>query len=62
MNIHYKCDFDKKYECRDGFAVKRKFELDDSDDESYYPSDSSQDSDSEYDSQESDHEVSKIII
>ena len=59
MNIHYKCDFDKKYECRDGFAVKRKYELDDSDDESYYPSDSSEDSESEYESEneESDHEV-----
>ena len=57
MNIHYKADFDKKYETRDGFAVKRKHELD-SDDESYYPSDSSQDSDSESDSEfESDHEV-----
>lgn len=59
LNIYYKADFDKKYETRDGFAVKRKHELD-SDDESYYTSDSTDDSDSEseYESEaESDHEV-----
>ena len=42
MNIHYKDDFDKKYEIKNGFAVKRAYEID-SDDESYYPSDSESD-------------------
>ena len=39
MNIHYKHDFDKKYEIKNGFAKKRPYELD-TDDDDYYPSDS----------------------